>query len=197
MDFIANLDNQLKKLPGNVPQYLLAGIVFEIYFDRQGDLRAIPKAGYLGKPLGVIANAEYSRVETFIREKLRQAGALLRFLPGDNRKFTLAIESQPTDQPAVAAGAEKKRLLTSVRFEGIELLAELGQYPTEEWMILTQTYSPDAIIEEVSSSLFIPRWAITRQFSPPVKADARLVIPEGRWLRAQNAALHSESAGEF
>ena len=190
MDFMANLDIQLKRFPGEVAQYLLAGIVYEIYFDSRGELRGSPKAGYFGKPLGVIASTDYVQVRTFIRAKLREAGAQLRFLPGDDRKFAVVIESQSIDESGAAAGADKKRRLTSVRFEEIELLVEVGQHPDEEWGIITQTYSADGIVEEISTSLCIPKWAITRQFNPIIRSDSRLTVPEGRWLRAQNAALH-------
>jgi hypothetical protein len=191
MDFMANLGVQLKRFPGDVSQYLLAGMVFEIYFDSQGDLRQAPKASYLGKALGVISNPEYERVRTFVRTKLRQAGAQLLFFPGDDRKFALVIESQSIDEATATTATKKKRQLTSVRLEEIELLIDAEQDPTEQWSLFTQAYSAEGILEEISSSLLIPRWAIIRQFNPTVRSDVTLLVPDGRWLQPQIAAPSS------
>ena len=60
-------------------------------------LRDSPKAGYLAKPLALLANDEYSDVTVFIRARLVDAGARLYFTLGDKSKHALVIESVPLE----------------------------------------------------------------------------------------------------
>lgn len=62
MDFMVNLDIQLKRFPQDTAQYILCGIVFEIYFDSQGEFRSKAKLAYLDKSLSVIAGTDYTQV---------------------------------------------------------------------------------------------------------------------------------------
>lgn len=182
MDFISNLDTRLKRFPDPISKYVLAGIVFEIYFDSKGALRDSPKAGYIAKPLSLLAKADYPDVRAFIRSKLELAGAHLFFSPGDDQQHTVAVQSEPVEtQDVLDAG--KRRKLTSISLDGRQILVDA---PPEEDRWSTRyrmSYSSTDILEDISTSLSIPRWALTLLLNPEVDANVRFVLPEDRWFR--------------
>lgn len=184
MDFMVNLDIQLKRFPADVASYLLAGMVFEIYFDSQGELRNTPKSGYFGKPLALLVDVAYSRVRKFIRSRLEGAGATLYFFPGESKMVDVVIETDAIDGGTVDADSEKMRKLCSVRMDGIDLLVS-GEPPERSWARFNSTYSADELIENISSTFLVPRWAITRTFKPGVRPDSQFLIPEGKSLRSK------------
>jgi len=182
MDFISNLDTRLKWFPHPISKYVLAGIVFEIYFDSKGALRDSPKAGYLAKPLSLLAKADYPDVRAFIRSKLELAGAHLFFSPGDDQQRTVAVQSEPVETEDVL-DAGKRRQLSSITLDGRQILVDAP--PDEDrWSTrYRMTYSSTDILEDISTSLSIPRWALTLVLNPEVDANVRFVLPEDRWFR--------------
>lgn len=188
MDFMVNLDIQLKRFPEEVGQYILSGIVFEIYFDSQGVFRPEAKSAYLDKCLSVITGTDYARVRDFIRAKLQTSNVPLLFLPGDGRMFNLRIVSDDLEQATESSERGRERRLGSVELDGVALLTEGQADDMNPWRSSTQSYTADKIVQEISSVLLIPRWAIRRQFEPSVRPDAKFLLPEGHVLRAEIAA---------
>jgi len=182
MDFLSNLDSRLKWFPNNTSSYIVAGIVYEIYFDAHGALRDSPKAGYLAKPLSLLAKGEYPEVCVFIRSKLELAGAHLFFFPGDNQQHTVTVQSESIETEDVL-DAGKRRKLISITIDERQILD--GAPPEEDrWLTRYRvSYSATDILEDISTSLSIPRWALTLVLNPEVDASVRFVLPEDRWFK--------------
>lgn len=181
MDFMANLDTRLKRFPDPVSMYILAGMTYEIYFNSQGTLRDSPKADYLAKPLALLVKDEYSGVRAFIRSKLEQAGAQLYFYPGDDRTQTVVVQSVPSETDDILA-ADKRRLLSSITIDGRQIL--VGVQPENDELLTRYraSYSATDILDDISTTLSIPRWALTLQLAPEVDTTVRFVIPDDRWF---------------
>ncbi|MDD1004258.1 PIN-like domain-containing protein [Pseudomonas sp. TNT2022 ID642] len=185
MDFLSNLDSRLKWFAENISKYVLAGIVYEVYFDSNGVLRDSPKAGYLGKPLSLLAKPDYPEVSEFIRSKLESAGANLYFYPGDDRQHTVVVQSEPIESGD--AFDTKRSKLISITIDGRQILADVA--PEEDrWLTRYRvSYSTTDILEDISTSLSIPRWALALVLNPEVDANVRFVVPENRWFQPRVA----------
>lgn len=196
MDFMVNLDTRLKRFPSEVPMYILAGMAYEIYFNSQGILRDSPKARYLAKPLALLAKDEYSVVRTFIRSKLDQAGAQLYFYPGDDQKKLVVVESSPSETGDTAE-KDKRRQLSSVTIDGCQILMNIEPEHDEMLTRYRSSYSATDILEDISVTLSIPRWALTLQLNPEVDSSVRFVIPNDRWFtpRIAGQAIGAASTG--
>ena len=180
MDFMANLDIQLSRFQGETAQHVLAGMLFEIYFNSKGEYRQKPKAHFIEKPLSVVAQEAYAEVKDFIRFHLAAHQNQLMFLPGDVYRITLQYFSESI--PAVS-DEEKIRALQSLQIEGRELLVEVEAEAPSVWGgFLPQKFTPDDLIQVISRTLAIPRWAIASEYSPGVRPDVIFVIPEEKRL---------------
>lgn len=180
MDFMLNLDLRLEKFPNPVSKYVLAGIVYEIYFNGQGELREAPKAGELSKPLALVAKDEYADVRAFIRTKLEAAHANLFFSPGDQRHCRVEVRSEPPiGQPAED---DEKRTLTSITLDGQEILVA-AQPGAVDWSVRYRlSYRAKDIVDDIAVSLSIPHWALGLELYPVVQADTRFYVPDDRWF---------------
>ncbi|MCW2290807.1 putative nucleic acid-binding protein [Pseudomonas sp. BIGb0408] len=193
MDFMVNLDTRLKRFPEQVSTYILAGMTYEIYFNSQGALRDSPKAGYLAKPLALLAKDEYSDVRAFIRSKLEQAGAHLYFYPGDDRKRTVVVQSHPSETDDIL-DADKRRRLSSITIDGRQILVDVQPENDELLTRYRASYSATDILDDISATLSIPRWALTLQLAPEVDTSVRFVIPDDRWFTPRIAG-EADGAG--
>lgn len=179
MDFILNLDSRLRAFPEPASKYVLAGIVYEIYFNGQGELRQTPKAGAFAKPLALVAKEDHEDVRGFIRSKLEAAGANLFFTPGDERQCLVVVRTEPVAQPD---DTEEKRILSSITLDGHEILVDALPGGDELFVRYRLSYRAKDILEDIAISLSIPDWALSLELDPQVKADARFYVPENRWL---------------
>ena len=198
MEFMAALELQLRQLPTENAQHLLAGMLFEVYFDSHGEFREGAKFGYADKPLSVVASADFSEALDFITYHLRNFRHRLKFMPGDSDRKTIHIVSAPVEQPAAettellpggpAAPANEVR---SVILDGVELMRDVVDEEADAWqrMIRRAKLSPERIRDRVSDELAIPKWALLIETEPQVRADIDLALPEGRELHPE-LALH-------
>ncbi|WP_406819530.1 hypothetical protein ACJA3S_18475 [Pseudomonas sp. KnCO4] len=103
-----------------VSNYVLAGIVYEIYVNGLGELRETPKAGEFARPLAFVAKEKYGDVRDFIRAKLDAAPANFFFSPEDQRCCLVEVRSEPAG--GSHADYDEKRMLTSSTLDGQEIL---------------------------------------------------------------------------
>jgi hypothetical protein len=75
MEFLAKLDSQLAQFPEQTAQDLLSGILFEIYFDSNGEFRRLLKFAYVDNPLVLVAIRKYLEESEFIRGACIRGGA--------------------------------------------------------------------------------------------------------------------------
>ncbi|MHB8564845.1 MAG: PIN-like domain-containing protein, partial [Acidiferrobacteraceae bacterium] len=136
MDFMVNLDIQLSRFPPETAEHLLAGMLFEIYFDSGGELRARPKATFIGTPLQQVAEERFLGVRTFILGQLEAHQAMLRFRPGDRSRVTLLLRSSATPSEEGTPNDDRRRELQSAQIFEVELI----QHPEEAEMVSSRHF---------------------------------------------------------
>ncbi|MGE8189808.1 PIN-like domain-containing protein [Pseudomonas sp. NPDC086278] len=194
MEFMAGLESQLRQFTPDTAQHLLAGMLFEVYFDSRGDFRDGVKFSYADKPLSVATNAEFADVLEFINYHLRDHMDRLMFLPGDQARKVIHVHSvpmSPTDAPQLLEGmpSPPTHEVRSVLLDGVELMRELVDGASNLWLLLSRgaKISPENIRNRISDELAIPKWALTIETDPPISADVDLAIPEGFEIKPELA----------
>lgn len=196
MEFMAALESNLAQFPPDTAQHLLAGMLFEIYFDSRGQFRGVIKFGYADKPLALVAEHAYENTCNFIQFHLQDYRAQIKFLPGEREKRTVRIVSVPIEQQEENATRQPVYELQSVTLDGVELMRDLSEQAVisvPRWLSQSKL-SQKRLTAEISEDLAIPKWALTYVFDPQVPGGAQLVVPEGREIHTK-LALDGASAG--
>jgi len=182
MEFMASLESRLAHFPEETAKHILAGILFEIYFDARGQFREVLKFGYADKPLSLVTRQEYSDVVAFMLSKLEQFAGRLKFLPGDVDRKHLVIISTPVERAEGEEGEEISEL-NSITLDGVELMKDVDE-PQEVglWghLLTTRTLYINRIRERISEELAIPKWALEIETLPEIVSDRKLWIPGNR-----------------
>lgn len=196
MDFIGNLEAKLGQFPQETARHLLAGMLYEIYFDGYGEFRQSAKFSYADKPLAVVAEDIFVDVRQFIRFHLHECGAQLKFLPGERDGKVIRIKSAAAadsgdGQESFRGSSTLAFQVRSVILDGIELVRDEVDAEEAPWerMVRRTKLSPDRIREKIAEDLAIPKWALTIETQPPIRADLELVCPEGREFYPKQALL--------
>lgn len=168
-------------------------MVFEMYFDSHGEFRSEAKFLFAEKVLSVVAMESFAKVRDFILAKLEPHRQQLLFAPGDATRFSLRFVSAP---PVLEEGNDDKtpvHALLSLTLNNMELVRDVVVDETDAWarMLHRRRLATEDVVEMVSRSLAIPRWAIQREFEPPVRPDAVFFIAENRAIFAEAARAHA------
>lgn len=193
MEFVAGLESQLRQFPTDTAQHLLAGMLFEIYFDSRGNFRTDMKFSYADKPLSVATHEEYADVLAFINYHLRNHREHLVFMPGDQARKMIRIISTPLtaadDAPSLSEATASQPIheLRSVQLDGVELLHASDEGGLDPWTRMARRSSPERIRDQISGELAIPKWALTIETEPSISTDVYLAIPEDHGIQPRLA----------
>ncbi|MEE4706103.1 PIN-like domain-containing protein [Pseudomonas alliivorans] len=182
MEFMGNLESRLAHFPEETAKHMLAGMLFEIYFDAHGQFRETLKFGYAEKPLSLVTKQEYSDVVVFILSKLEPHVGRLKFLPGETARKRVVIISTPVERAEGEDGEEISEL-NSVTLDGIELMEDIPEPQGDglwTYLLHTRTFYINRIRERISEELAIPKWALEIETAPPIASDRKLLIPGNR-----------------
>lgn len=181
MDFIETLETQLAHFPSETSQHLLAGMLFEIYFNAEGKFREKTKFSYADKPLNLVVSSGYDEVRTFILFHLDEYRHHMKFMPGDSNPIPLSIVSAQIDRLDEEEPRGATHELRSVTLDGIELMRHISNQADDAWerMLGRSKMRRDAIRSLISEELAIPRWALSNNFDPQVPEEAQFVVPAG------------------
>jgi predicted nucleic acid-binding protein len=177
-EYMASLHRKLSIFPNKIANNILAGMVYEIYFDSRSQYRGSAKFDYASSVLGLLIKDDFKQAKSFIRHHLQDHIGKLLFIPGDQgepkKEITLKVTMNKND--------ENNFVLDSVLFQDKEIITEDDD--ASSWF--TPSYNVSQIRTEVSSKLAIPEWALTLKTNENV-GDRRLQLPEGKIL----APLHA------
>ncbi len=195
MEFVAGLESQLRQFPPETAKHILAGMLFEIYFDSRGNFRTDIKFSYADKPLSVAMHEDYADVLAFINYHLRNHRDHLAFMPGDSARKVIQIFSTPLppaeDVTSLLEGtpALPTHELRSVQLDGTELLYASDERDIDSWtrMARMPRVSPERIRDRISDELAIPKWALTIETQPSISADVYLAMPEDHEIQPRLA----------
>lgn len=197
MEFMAALESRLAKFSGDTAQHILAGMLFEIYFDGHGQFRDEAKFGYADKPLALVATEDYNDARTFILFHLNDHRSRLKFLPGDIEKkiiriaFELRIQADEDESVTPRPVLELK----SVTLDGIELIQCITDETADVGSLIhPSTLTPERLKATISEELAIPKWALTNQFDSPAPGDTKLTVPKGQKLNPKQALVTHPNA---
>lgn len=182
MEFMGNLESRLAHFPEETAKHILAGMLFEIYFDAHGQFRETLKFGYADKPLSLVTKPKYSDVVAFILSKLEPHTGRLKFLPGEIAPKHVVITSTPVARDEGEDGEEISQL-NSVTLDGVELLEEMPEPQGNDmlrYLFHVRTFYINRIRERISEELAIPKWALEIETAPPIASDRKLLIPGNR-----------------
>ncbi|OEF79993.1 hypothetical protein OA5_13255 [Vibrio cyclitrophicus 1F111] len=176
-EYMVSLRRKLSIFPIEIANHILAGMVFEIYFDSNCQYREDVKFDYANSILSLLIKDDFEHAKSFIRYHLQAHKEQLLFIPGDQGE----PKSEITINVTMNQGEESSFILDSVMFQGKELVVD-----DDEPLWFTPNYNASKIRAEVSSTLAIPEWALTLKINEKI-GDKYLNLPEGKLLDPRRA----------
>ncbi|WP_161972878.1 PIN-like domain-containing protein [Enterovibrio baiacu] len=171
-EYMVSLRRKLSIFPIEIANHILAGMVFEVYFDSSCQYREDVKFDYASSILSLLIKDDFEQAKSFIRYHLQDHEEQLLFIPGDQGE----PKSEITINVSMSQGEESSFILDSVMFQGKELVVD-----DDEPLWFTPNYNASKIRAEVSSTLAIPEWALTLKINEKI-GDKYLNLPEGKLL---------------
>jgi len=187
MDFMSALETQLRRFSNDTSQHLLAGMLFEVYFNAQGEFRSDVKFSYADRLLSMVTEADFADALAFIRYHLRSYSGCLIFLPGDTARKTIRIEVALAESVELAASPAVNAPTTpsatevrSIILDNVELLRDVIDEQSNAWhrLLTRRRLSPERIRDRISNELAIPKWALVLETQPHIQSNVDLALPD-------------------
>lgn len=194
MSFIDALDKQLELL-SEAGKHVLAGALFEIYFDSSGEFRRELKFGYAEAPLRTVQNEKYSDVLEFIKYSLHAYRDRLGYFPGDENHSLLnigLIEFKAKDILAHLGrlGAVNYRI-EILEFNGCDLLVvpDEVEKKSEDWTMRSIRTTVAKLRDEICNKLGVPKWNLKLEISPEIDINDSIFLHKDKKIDIDNALL--------
>lgn len=191
LEFLKNLDIELSRFPPETANHLLSGMIYEVYFGRDGNFRTTPKAAHIEQIMREVAGGQYEQSKYTLLAQLAPYNQWVPFKPGDANPLMLDIVIVETEVE-VSGVSEKQFIIQSVKFFGEERLCEVSVgRGFDDWTNIIGPAETTAkrIKSELSDNYAIPEWAIRVQLNAPDYVNNKLTVTEGKVLILERPRL--------
>ncbi|OJH36495.1 PIN-like domain-containing protein [Cystobacter ferrugineus] len=167
-----------------VANAVLAGMFYEVYFNRKGAFRTEFKARYLSALLAVLGNKRFAPTRAFIQRALKDHRGSLVVLPGDERTeipVTLQVEG-PCDQPREIC------TLTRILVDGRSSLLEAPEDAEDGWQV-----REEQLLDMLGTNYALPSDWVSFLFDPPSAEKRMLRLPSNRVFKSASDLVSTPS----
>jgi hypothetical protein len=177
MAVVSNLREKLAGLPERAAAHFLNGMLYEVYFDKEGQFRASNLKGErLGELLEVQKVKRFEPSISFIRHALEPYKSRLLFLPSTTPEIvTLSLSVKLSDPPEVK----------SVKFKGTELLkrvdedADLPRHAWKLWKLAHVKFTVKQLKEMVAEAWSVPVGQLEIKSPQKMEPHTQYRLPKG------------------
>lgn len=196
LEFLKNLDIELSRFPQETANHLLCGMIYEVFFGRDGNFRQTPKAAHVEQIMREVSSEQYEQSKNTLLALLAPYNQWVPFKPGDISPLVLNIEIREIDAD-VNGVIEKQHIIESAKFLAEERLREVtAERSFDDWTNIIGPAKTTArkIKSALSDNYAIPEWAIRFQLNLPNEISNELHVPEGKVLILERPPLpHTEN----
>jgi hypothetical protein len=168
--FIVNFTSKTGGVNLEKTKSLLDGMLFEIFFDSNGDLRENIKGNMFEEVFDLENFTEFSSSFEFIADALASVNANFARIPGKGQSLSITV---------ITTKHTKGRLISKIYLDSRNVFASTNsEYITDEGMpIVTRWISKSMLESELASELVIPKRLLFVTYSPQLTNDEELRYP--------------------
>jgi hypothetical protein len=177
--FIQRFMEKTEGLEDTKRKCLMDGILFEVFFDPEGQHRARPKMGFFSEALKLQVHPELAASFSFLTSSLEPYAELYYSLPGSERPITIDIAAEPATDGA-------RHELRALWLEGTNVLHEKRELASSSWLRQDISLDPEQLREFISNELVIPKHLLTLTSNVPETNRTRYVISHTLTMRSDS-----------
>ncbi len=174
-EFLGNIRRELASFPNDRAIDLLNGMLFEVYFNSEGEFRGQNIKGRCFNELLAIQNVKkFAPSVNFIRRSLEPYKSELPFLPNTTPELvTLELKIKKGDPPTVKA----------LTFEGRNLLSSDVSPEGRVWRLSFQSFTIDKLRRQLADDWNIPISQLSVNVSSKLEPSTELRLPKETCIR--------------
>jgi hypothetical protein len=182
VEFVRNFMDQTSGYPHAKRKAILDGMLFEIFFNKEGKLRHRLKMGYFDEMFELQRFEEVKDSFDFIASALTAAGGDFYAVPGKGHEVSATIATK---------NKKDKVLVEAIYVDGADVLRK-GEGWVADGESLYSRIEPEQLNSALSEELIVPARLLKISYTPPDSASAQeLRIPMG-WTARKIAVSDEE-----
>jgi hypothetical protein len=155
---------------------LLDGMLFEVFFDSEGQRRTKPKMGHFNQLFKLQRHSELSKCFSFLATCLSPYADHYYALPGTNAAVSIDVVGEsPLDNDEYQ--------LTALQFEGSNILRDTRTEGEEDIYVFERRFDLEEFSEFLSEQLIVPRAHLGLVYHFPQTNRTRIIVPNYLTIR--------------
>lgn len=168
--WIRNFRDRTSGMKPEKRKALLDGILFEIFFDADGELRKQPKSNFLNDVFDLEQYSEFKDSFDFIASALSRWASQFFALPGKGQTVTVDVHVNDKTQVTGAFVAGKNYLLRD---------DDVSDIDDGDGELIYRTRDRESFEEDLTQQMLVPRRLLKLVYSKPIKSLDKLKVPYG------------------
>jgi Caspase domain len=168
--YIADFMGRTQGLDEFKRKSLLDGMVFEIFFDSEGQRRVRPKISQLNQVFKLQRYTELSSSFAFLAACLGPYAENYYSLPGSNASVSIDIVAE-------AFLDENEYHLTAVQFESVNILQDTRTGDKEEGYVFERRFDTEEFADFLSEQMVVPKDSLTIVYPFAKTNRTKLIVP--------------------
>ncbi len=174
LEFMRNLDIELFRHANESANHILSGMIYEIFFDCDGNFRPLLKANFVDQTFAVISTADYQLSKSFIQKALAPYRDRIYVIPGDIKMLHLSINIAIEIETSI-------HYLESVMFDHKQLVQEADKDDVFRFSG-ARFWTSESIVTRLSKNYGIPKNQIVLDLIPEEATEMPFRVREGKVL---------------
>jgi hypothetical protein len=173
MDIMKNLRRELAKIPAESAEHVLNGMLYEVYFDREGKFRGAKlKDGFLSELFALQSVPKYENCINYIQYVLAPYRGSLGVLPNKTPEILkVRVKIDASDPP----------ILSSIKCQGKEQLITVDEDADDPaWRLSYRAFSLESLPERLLELWKIPRGQLEVRYDKDLPATTKVCLPKGK-----------------
>ncbi|HEV2560717.1 MAG TPA: caspase family protein [Rhizomicrobium sp.] len=172
--FIAAFMERTAEMEKDARKALLDGMLFEIFFGPDGELRERPKVGKFNEVFDLQAYEDLAPSFEFIAQCLAPAAGRFYTIPGSGHDLAVTVTVDPDD-------LEDENLITAVYVDGRDILRKDDDLAVRRnW---NESFTLKELTAELSEQMLVPSRLLNITINPPDPLRRRVAMPRGSLVR--------------
>jgi hypothetical protein len=155
---------------------LLDGMLFEVFFDSEGQRRVKPKIGFFAEVFHLQQFPELASSFEFLQASLRPHGEHYHVLPGSGAEVSI-------DLAGASPFGNDNYDVTALWYGSTNVLHEEDGHEPNSWFSREMKFTPEELRDFLSSEMIVPKHSLTIKYPFPQTEHTRLIIPAGLTVR--------------
>jgi hypothetical protein len=171
-EWIENIETNLNSIPISKTIHLLNGVLYEIYFDCDGEIRTRLKSACYEKPVQACLKDKYSECGKFLQNNLEQFPQRIFYLPGSENYLSIDL---------MVSSVERDRYIDGIYIDGLSCMYDGNaktRYENLYNLYSCREMTPKELESSIRAKVIVTKNRVKFTYNISLQETDKILVPD-------------------